>query len=68
MKHKPFNIVSGVVIDYMHCVLLGVTKFFLNRWLDKANKTKPFYLGDQVLHVLTLSNSGSSVIIFSLVH
>lgn len=50
-KHKQFDIVAGVVTDYMHCILLGVTKYFLNLWLDGSNKGKPYYIGNQVLFV-----------------
>ena len=32
----------------MHCVLLGVTKYFLNIWLQKSNRQTPFYIGNQV--------------------
>ena len=34
-----FNIVKHVVIDYMHCVLLGVVKQILDIWLDPSNSS-----------------------------
>lgn len=43
-KHKSFNLVVGVATDYMHCVLLGITKYFLSLWLDGIQQTKAFYI------------------------
>ncbi|KAL1436747.1 hypothetical protein MTO96_049390 [Rhipicephalus appendiculatus] len=37
--------VSGYTVDYMHCVLLGVTKCFTDCWLDSTNSQEPFYIG-----------------------
>lgn len=30
-----FDIIKGVVVDYMYCVFLGVTKIFMILWFDK---------------------------------
>ncbi|XP_077535918.1 uncharacterized protein LOC144148211, partial [Haemaphysalis longicornis] len=38
-----FHIVWSFVPDYMHCVLLGVVRQFLELWLESAGKT--FYVG-----------------------
>lgn len=40
-----FDIVSGVTIDYMHCVLLGITKMLLALWTDNSYSAQPWYLG-----------------------
>lgn len=43
--HQPFHAVKGMVTDYMHCVLLGVTKTLLKLWMDTGNCEKGFYIG-----------------------
>ena len=40
-----FDVVKQTPIDYMHCVLLGVTKMLLNLWFNGRNKTNPYYIG-----------------------
>ena len=45
MFFPGFDIISGVAIDYMHCVLLGITKMLLTLWTDKSYSLKPWYLG-----------------------
>ena len=35
-----YNIVEGNVVDYMHCVLLGVTKMLLKLWFDTENSSE----------------------------
>lgn len=37
-----FSVVKGVVVDYMHGVLLGVTKSILFLWFDSAEQ-RHFY-------------------------
>ena len=37
-----FDVVNGVVIDYMHCVLEGVGKKLLNLWFSTVGK--PYYI------------------------
>lgn len=39
-----FDIVNGVTIDYMHCLLEGVAKKLLKLWLKAGN---PYYIGRQ---------------------
>jgi len=46
--HPPFNIVNGVVTDYLHCVLLGVTKSLIELWFGQPNRGKDFYIGNKV--------------------
>ena len=33
---KSLNFIDGFCIDYMHCVLLGVTKLLLKLWTDPS--------------------------------
>lgn len=40
-----FDMVKSFSIDYMHCVLLGVTKQFLDMWLNSKNHCEPWYIG-----------------------
>ena len=46
-----FNIVSGIAIDYMHGVLLGVQKMLLELWFSSKYKGKPFNISDRVCEV-----------------
>ena len=36
--HRPFNFTTGVVADYLHCVLLGVTKSMMDCGFRKLTK------------------------------
>ncbi|XP_077512339.1 uncharacterized protein LOC144123367 [Amblyomma americanum] len=45
---KHFNIVFGHTVEYMHCVLIGVTKCLTDQWFDSANSQQPFYIGRPV--------------------
>ena len=50
--HPPFHPVAGIVTDYLHCVLLGVTKMLLHYWFDSSSSNKDYYVGDKVsVHV-----------------
>ncbi|XP_039304914.1 uncharacterized protein LOC120357714 [Solenopsis invicta] len=50
MKLPVFNIINSFVPDYMHTVLLGVTKTFVcNIWFDPANKDKEWYIGNKMI-------------------
>lgn len=44
-----FDPSKSPVIDWMHCVLLGVVKLMLGLWLSASNKTKEYYIGAKVL-------------------
>lgn len=44
-----FNVVKGVSIDWMHCVLLGIVKQFLDYWLTMSNRGSAYFIGDKVL-------------------
>lgn len=45
---KPFDLVKGFVIDWMHSLCLGVTKSLMNLWLNAENRGKEFFLGSKV--------------------
>lgn len=42
-----FDLVLGIVPDYMHGVLLGVTKQLLNLWLSSSKYKKPWFIGNK---------------------
>lgn len=41
--NMQFHIVRSFVPDYIHCVMLGVVRQFLDLWLESTGKT--FYVG-----------------------
>ena len=41
-----FSLNNNIVIDYMHGILLGVTKKLLTLWFDKKYDGKPFFIGN----------------------
>lgn len=40
-----FDMIKSFSVDYMHCVLLGVTKQFLDIWLNSKYHSEPWYIG-----------------------
>lgn len=40
-----FDLVRGVAVDFMHCVCLGVTRQFVNLWMNSHQHDKPYYIG-----------------------
>jgi len=40
-----FDIIKGLVPDYMHCICLGVVRQMMSLWLDTKNHNEPFYIG-----------------------
>lgn len=46
-----FDYVLGLVPDYMHGVLLGVTKTLLHKWLSSTNSRKRYFVGDKVKEI-----------------
>ena len=40
-----FDMINGVVPDYMHCVLLGVCRQIATLWFDSKSSTQPWYIG-----------------------
>ena len=43
-----FDLVLGIVPDYMHGVLVGVTKQLRNLWLSPSRYKKPWCIGNKV--------------------
>lgn len=49
LQYLPsFDFVTGIVPDYMHGVLLGVTKALLYKWLSPTCSKEPYFVGDKV--------------------
>ena len=42
------DIVLGTVPDYMHGVLMGVTKTLLQKWFSTTNSKKPYFIGKYI--------------------
>lgn len=40
-----FDVVRGMVPDYMHCICLGVVRQVANLWFDSKNHDEQFYIG-----------------------
>ena len=45
MLSDILDLVKCVPIDYMHCVLEGVTKWLVNKWFTSTYHRLPFYIG-----------------------
>ncbi|XP_067333535.1 uncharacterized protein [Channa argus] len=43
-----FDIALGFVPEYMHSVLLGVSKQVMSLWMDPVNCMKPWYVGHKI--------------------
>lgn len=43
-----FDVVLGIVPDYMHGVLMGVTKTLLLKWFSPSQSKKPFFVGKHI--------------------
>ncbi|XP_014667955.1 PREDICTED: uncharacterized protein LOC106809402 [Priapulus caudatus] len=48
MLMQLFDCVMGYCIDYLHCVLLGVTRCFVGLWFDSRHHVQTYYIGRQV--------------------
>lgn len=46
--HPTFKMTTGVVVDDLHGLYLGVARTFLSFWFHKSNKGCNFYIGDNV--------------------
>ncbi|KAH7959014.1 hypothetical protein HPB49_007323 [Dermacentor silvarum] len=40
-----FDLVHGQAVEYMHCILLGVTRQITDYWFDPSNSQEDFYIG-----------------------
>ncbi len=47
-KVDHFDIVDGIAVDYMHGILLGVTKQLLKLWLDSQYSHEEWYCGRHI--------------------
>lgn len=43
-----YSVIDGNVVDYMHCVLLGVTKMIMKLWFDTDHSGEMWYCGTKV--------------------
>lgn len=43
-----YNMIEGDTVDYMHCVLLGVTKMLLKLWFDSVHSKELWYCGNKI--------------------
>ena len=39
------DLVASMPVDYMHCVLEGVTRWLMGAWFDSRHHGHPFYIG-----------------------
>lgn len=46
-----FDIIKGIAVDYMHCVLLGVTKMLMTLWFDKSHTGECWSISKRVQEV-----------------
>lgn len=46
------DLVKGVPVDYMHCVLEGVTKWMLEKWVNSSSHRCACYIGRSILHTI----------------
>ena len=55
--HRPFDVVTGIVIDAMHCIFLGVvSKTLIPFWFNVTHHSKPFSIRRKVcLYINVLS-------------
>ena len=51
-----FDIVLGMVPDYIHGCLLGITKTLLKKWFSSTDYKKDFFIGGQVWFLQLLIN------------
>ncbi|CAL1281899.1 unnamed protein product [Larinioides sclopetarius] len=51
-----FNIISGFITDYMHCVCLGIVRQFTMLWLVNSSSHEDFHLTSQQQSDISKSN------------
>ena len=42
------DLVNSIPVDYMHCVLEGVTRWLMNSWFDSKHYVRPYFIGTHV--------------------
>ena len=45
------GLVHSIPVDYMHCVLEGVTRWLMNSWFDSKHHVTPHYIGTHVQQI-----------------
>lgn len=55
---EHFDLADCFPIDYMHCVLLGVTKNMLTFWTDPKNKNEEYYMTKTKRNILSIRLMG----------
>lgn len=57
-----FDLINGLVPDYMHCVLLGVCRYIATLWMDSKNISEAWYIGAKTAamdkHLLSIKPPG----------
>jgi len=48
MTSSSYDIINGTAVDYMHCVLIGITKLLMSLWFGSEHSRDPFYIGRSV--------------------
>ena len=43
-----FDLVQGFIVDYMHCIDLGILRQLASLWLDSLNHEAPWYVGTKI--------------------
>lgn len=56
-----FNIVRGFVSDYLHCILLGVVRSFVDLWSDSCNHHQPWYISFDISRKIVSMKIPSSI-------
>ena len=51
---KIVDLVRGVPVDYMHCVLEGVTKWMLEKWVTSSSHRCAYYIGRSIKKIDSL--------------
>ena len=46
--HESFKLSTGVVIDVMHCIVLGVVSALMGMWFGVGHRGKPFSIRNKV--------------------
>ena len=43
-----YNFIKGMSVDYMHCILLGITRLLLRLWMQSTYYQELWYIGTQI--------------------
>ena len=43
-----FNIIEGIAIDYLYCVLLGIVKMLMSLWFDKTHSSELWNISNKL--------------------